>query len=134
MMISTKGRYALHMMIDLAEYGGDAYLPLKDIAARNGISLKYLESIAAALSKNDLLDGQHGKGGGYRLKRPPANYSVGEILRLTEGSLAPVACVERDAAPCERAAQCRARPVWDRLDRMIQEYLNSVSLADLLSE
>lgn len=131
MMISSKGRYALRVMLDLAEHGDGSYLPLRDIAQRQEISQKYLESIMAVLSKNALVDGQHGKGGGYRLNRLPQDYRVGDILRLTEGTLAPVACLESCAGPCDRAEKCRTRPMWSKLERMITDYLDSVSLAEL---
>lgn len=131
MMISSKGRYALRVMLDLAEHGDGSYFPLRDIAQRQEISQKYLESIMAVLSKNALVDGQHGKGGGYRLNRPPQDYRVGDILRLTEGTLAPVACLESCAGPCDRAEKCRTRPMWSKLERMITDYLDSVSLAEL---
>ena len=131
MKISTRGRYALRVMIDLAEHGGGSYIPLKDICARQEISQKYLESIMALLSKGGLIEGVHGKGGGYRLCRPPEEYPVGEILRLTEGSLAPVACLECGAKPCERAARCRTRPLWDKLDSLVRQYLDSVTVAQL---
>ena len=132
MLISTRGRYALRVLIDLAEYEEDGYTPLKDIAGRQDISQKYMESIMTMLSKNKLVEGVHGKGGGYRLNRSPEDYSVGEILRITEGTLAPVACLERDAQPCPRAADCRTLPLWDKLNDMITGYLDSVSLADLI--
>jgi Rrf2 family protein len=134
MKISTKGRYALRVMLDLAEQNTDAYLPLKDIAKRTNTSQKYLESIMAVLSKNGLVDGVHGKGGGYRLTRAPKEYFVGEILRLMEGSLAPVACLECGAEPCEYAGECKTLPMWDRLDRLVNDYLDSVSIADLLEK
>ena len=134
MMISTRGRYALRVMIDLGEHSGGEYIPLKDIAARQGISQKYLESIMTMLSKQKMVDGQHGKGGGYRLNRPTEEYRMGDVLRLTEGSLAPVACVDCAAEPCERAADCRTLPMWGRLNTLINEYLDSVSLADLLRD
>lgn len=134
MLISTRGRYALRVLIDLAEYEEDGYTPLKDIAGRQDISQKYMESIMTMLSKNKLVEGVHGKGGGYRLNRSPEDYSVGEILRITEGTLAPVACLERDAQPCPRAAACRTLPLWDKLNDMITGYLDSVSLADLMKK
>ena len=134
MLISTRGRYALRVLIDLAEYEEDGYTPLKDIAGRQDISQKYMESIMTMLSKNKLVEGVHGKGGGYRLNRSPEYYSVGEILRITEGTLAPVACLERDAQPCPRAADCRTLPLWDKLNDMITGYLDSVSLADLMKK
>ena len=134
MLISTRGRYALRVLIDLAEYEEDGYTPLKDIAGRQDISQKYMESIMTMLSKNKPVEGVHGNGGGYRLNRSPEDYSVGEILRITEGTLAPVACLERDAQPCPRAADCRTLPLWDKLNDMITGYLDSVSLADLMKK
>lgn len=132
MMISTRGRYALRVVIDLAENKDKNYIPLKDIAARQDISQKYLESIMTLLSKNNIVDGVHGKGGGYRLNREPNKYSVGEILRITEGSLAPVACLAGNAKTCERADKCKTLPMWEKLDKIIEDYLDSVSLADLI--
>lgn len=133
MMISTRGRYALRVMIDLAEHNTDGYIPLKDIAARQGISQKYMESIMTLLSKNKFVEGVHGKGGGYRLNRGPKEYKIGDILRLTEGTLAPVACLECGAVPCERASECRTLPMWEKLDELINGYLDSVTLADLMA-
>lgn len=132
MMISTRGRYALRVVIDLAENKDKNYIPLKDIAARQDISQKYLESIMTLLSKNNIVDGVHGKGGGYRLNREPNKYSVGEILRITEGSLAPVACLACNAKPCGRADKCKTLPMWEKLDKIIEDYLDSVSLADFI--
>ena len=132
MMISTRGRYCLRVMIDLAEHQGEGYIRMKEVAERQGISLKYLEKILPVLAKNNIVDGIQGKGGGYRLTRKPAEYTLSEILRLTEGSLAPVACLECGAAPCDRAAECRTLPIWTELDRRIKEYLDSVTVADLL--
>lgn len=132
MMISTRGRYCLRVMIDLAEHQGEGYIPMKDVASRQGISLKYLEKILPVLAKNDIVDGIQGKGGGYRLSRKPEEYPLGQILRLTEGTLAPVACLECGAAPCDRASECRTLPVWTELDRIVNSYLDSVTLADLL--
>ena len=131
MMISTKGRYALRVMIDLAEQGTEDYTPLKGIVERQCVSQKYLESIMTLLSKAGLVDAVHGKGGGYRLNRPVEAYSLAEILAVTEGSLAPVACLDEGAEPCERAAECRTRPVWTKLEELIRDYLGSVSLKDL---
>jgi len=108
MLISTKGRYALRVMIDLAEHQGAGYIPLKEIAQRQGISEKYLESIVKALVRGGMLTGLRGKGGGYRLSRPPEQYTVGAVLRLTEGSLSPVSCLEAEAPPCARAAEAHA--------------------------
>lgn len=132
MMISTKGRYALRVMIDLAEQQRAEYVPLKEIAARQEISQKYLESIMVILSKNNFIEALHGKGGGYRLNREPKDYKVGDILRLTEGTLAPVACLGDDAKPCEKTAECRTLPVWENLYNLIINYLDSVTIADLV--
>ena len=117
MMISTKGRYALRVMLDLADHNTGEYIPLKDIAQRQEISVKYLENILASLSRANLVDAIRGKGGGYRLCRAPEAYAAGEIIRLAEGSLATVSC--------------RALPLWKGLDQVVDEYLDSVSLADL---
>ena len=132
MMISTRGRYCLRVMIDLAEHQGEGYIRMKEVADRQGISLKYLEKILPVLAKNNIVDGIQGKGGGYRLSRKPEEYTVGEILRLTEGTLAPVACLECGAVPCDRAADCRTYPIWAELDRRINDYLDSVTVVDLL--
>ena len=132
-MISTKGRYALRVMVDMAEHAGEGYLPLRDIAQRQEISEKYLESILKTLVKNRLLSGLRGKGGGYRLTRAPEDYTVEEILRLTEDSLAPVACLEEGAEPCPRAAHCRTLGLWTGLYGVIERYLSSVTLADLIA-
>lgn len=132
MMISTRGRYCLRVMIDLAEHQGEGYIPMKDVAKRQGISLKYLEKILPVLVKNGIVEGLQGKAGGYRLIRQPQEYTLGQILRLTEGTLAPVACLECGAPACERAGECRTLPVWTELDRIISGYLDSVTLASLL--
>lgn len=132
MMISTKGRYALRVMIDLAEQGKSEYIPLKEIAARQDISQKYLESIMTMLSKNSMIEALHGKGGGYRLNREPQEYRVGDILRVTEGSLAPVSCLDCSSKSCENASGCRTLPMWNKLNDIINEYLDSVTIADLL--
>ena len=131
-MISTRGRYALRVMVDLAEHAQDAYVPMKAVAQRQGISLKYLEKILPVLVKNRLIDGVHGKGGGYKLTRPPQAYTAGEILRLTEGDLAPVSCLECSAGECDRTEQCRTRPMWEGLHDRINSYLDGVTLADLM--
>lgn len=132
MMISTRGRYALRVMIELAEHSKGDYIPMKDIAERQNISLKYLERILPVLAKNNLIEGVHGKGGGYKLTREPKDYLVGEILRLTEGDLAPVACLECNAEPCQHTAECRTLPMWAKLNQIINEYLDSVTIADLM--
>ena len=134
MLVSTKGRYALRVMLELAQSQPDTYMPLPLIAQRQGISEKYLESIIAILSRAGLVEGLRGKGGGYRLTRSSAKYSVGEILRLTEGSLAPVTCLEGAENPCPRAGECTTLPMWQKLDDLINTYLDSVSLSDLLSQ
>ncbi|MGN1331166.1 MAG: RrF2 family transcriptional regulator [Lachnospiraceae bacterium] len=131
MLISTRGRYALRVMIDLAEHTGDIYVPLKDIAQRQDISRKYLESIMTVLSKNDMVEGLHGKGGGYRLVKEPEDYRVGDILRLMENSLAPVSCLGEDADPCERAAECKTLPMWTKLFHLINDYFDHITVADL---
>lgn len=132
MKISTRGRYSLRVMIDLAVHNDGTYIPLKDIVARQGVSQKYVESLMTDLSKAGVVDGQHGKGGGYKLNRAPEAYTVGEILRVTEGDLAPIACLAEDAAPCERADECKSLPVWKGLYAVINEYLDGVTLADLM--
>lgn len=134
MIVSTKGRYALRVMIDLAEHRSEKYVPLKEVAARQEISEKYLENILKVLVQNGFLEGLRGKGGGYRLTRSIDQYSVGEILRLTEGSLAPVTCLEGVENTCPRAGQCHTLPMWEKLDSLINGYLDSVSLADLLKQ
>ncbi|MBQ9517844.1 MAG: RrF2 family transcriptional regulator [Eubacterium sp.] len=132
MMISTKGRYALSIMLDLVQNGGEEnYISLKDIAERQQISMKYLEAIIAKLSKGGLVDSARGKSGGYRLNRKPEEYKVGEILILTEKSLAPVACIDCEKE-CTKEGSCLTRPMWNELNEVIMEFLNSKTLADLL--
>lgn len=132
MLISTRGRYALRVLIDLAENQSGSYIPMKDVAGRQGISLKYLERILPVLAKNRLIEGVTGKGGGYKLTRTPEEYKVGEILRLTEGDLAPVACLECGASPCERAGECRTISMWTGFHSMINEYFDGITIADLM--
>lgn len=132
MLISTKGRYALRVMVDLAEHSAEGYIPLKTIADRQNISEKYLETIIKLLVRARLLEGLRGKGGGYRLTRAPGRCTAGEILRLTEDSLAPVACLEEGASPCPRMADCRTLSLWRGLDRVINEYLDHVTIEDLM--
>ena len=132
-MISTRGRYALRVMIDLVEHTKDGYVPMKEVAKRQGVSLKYLERILPALAKNQLVEGIHGKGGGYRLCRKPAEYTVGEILRLTEGALAPVACLACGAVPCSRKDSCKTLPMWSKFFALTNEYFDGITLADLTS-
>ena len=133
MMVSTKGRYALRVMIDLAEHDDGLYIPLKEIAARQDISEKYLESIVKLLTRNGDLVGVRGKGGGYRLTRSPEEYTVGSILRLTEGGLAPVACLEQNPIECRRMSECRTLPMWRKLNTMINDYFDGITLADLVN-
>ncbi|MBQ4564878.1 MAG: Rrf2 family transcriptional regulator [Oscillospiraceae bacterium] len=132
MIISTKGRYAIRVLLDLAERCSGDYIPMRDIAARQELSLKYLERIVPLLSKSGLVEGVHGKGGGYRLAIDPGECSLWQVLILTEGDLAPVSCLECGAKPCERSAACKTLPVWKELDRRIRDYLQSVTLRDLL--
>ena len=134
MLISTKGRYALRVMIDLAEHRGDGFIPLKTIAQRQEISEKYLESIIKLLVKSKLLSGVRGKGGGYQLTKAPDRYTVGDILRLTEESLAPVACLATGADACPQAAACRTLPLWKGLEQVINDYLDNVTVADLMQQ
>lgn len=131
-MISTKGRYALRVMIDLAEQEGEDYIPLKDIAERQEISKKYLEIIVKELVKGKLLTGISGRGGGYRLCRRPEEYTVGEILERMEGTLAPVACLVKDAAPCPRAEGCRTLRMWKEYDKLARDFFYGKTLAELL--
>lgn len=131
MKISTRGRYALRVLTDMAEHDISEYVPLKDIAKRQEISLKYLEGIMIMLSKNNIVEGLHGKGGGYRLKKAPEEYTLGEILRITEGSLAPVACLEDGAKSCKRAGDCKTLPVWREFYDLINEFFDGKTLKDL---
>ena len=126
MIVSSKGRYALRVMVALAQAPAGEYIPLKQIAQAEDISQKYLESIMSILSKGNLVDASHGKNGGYRLNRPVGEYTVGSILRLTEGDLSPVAC----DAQCSR--ECPSRPMWNRLSTMIDEFFDGITLAQLM--
>ena len=132
MKISTRGRYALRVMIDLAEHDNGSYIPLKEIVERQEISQKYLEGIMSDLSKSGLLEGQHGKGGGYRLCRAPETYTVLEILRVTEGELAPVSCMESGAPVCQRAGRCKTLPMWRDFYNLIHSFFAGITLADLV--
>ena len=134
MIVSTKGRYALRVMVCFAQRGRDEYIPLKEIAEAEGISQKYLESIMTVLSKAGFLDAVHGKGGGYRLNRAPEEYTIGSILKLTEGSLATVSCTTQGAAACSRSTCCQTLPMWERLDKMVDDFFEGITLADLLKE
>ncbi|MBQ1628429.1 MAG: Rrf2 family transcriptional regulator [Treponema sp.] len=132
MKISTRGRYALRFMIDLAQHGTDSYVPLRDVSERQAISIKYLEQITALLSKYGLLQSVRGPQGGYRLAKPVAEYTVREILRTTEGNLAPVACLESDQNNCERKETCSTLKVWLGLGKVINDYLDSITLDQLM--
>ncbi len=133
MKISTKGRYALRMLVDLAENQGDGYVSLKDIAERQNISKKYLEQIVPAFNGADVLRTNRGYQGGYRLSQAPDKYTVGEILRLTEGNLAPVSCLECDPIECLRKDSCPTLPVWQGLYKAITDYLDSITLQDIIN-
>jgi len=132
MIVSTKGRYALRVMLRLALE--EDFVPLKTIAEEEGISQKYLESIMTTLSKADFVDAVHGKGGGYKLNRKPETYTVGSILKLTEGSLATVSCTAQGPSACSRTSCCHTLPMWERLDKMIEDFFEGVTLQDLLDE
>lgn len=132
MKISTKGRYALRMLLDLAEHREDGFIALKDIADRQNISKKYLEQIVPILNRSEVLKTNRGYQGGYMLAKSPSKYTVGSILRLTEGSLAPVACVEQDPSECERSGECMTLPLWQGLYKVINEYLDGITLQDIL--
>lgn len=132
MKISTKGRYALRMLLDLAEHKNDGFIALKDIAERQNISKKYLEQIIPVLNRSDILNANRGYQGGYKLAKSPDKYTVGEILRLTEGSIAPVACLDQDPVICERREDCITLPLWKGLNKVISDYLDSVTLQGLL--
>ena len=134
MIVSTKGRYALRVMVSFAQRGTDEYIPLKEIAEAEEISQKYLETIMTTLSKAGFVDAVHGKGGGYRLNRKPEEYTIGSILKLTEGSLAAVSCTSQGAAACSRTECCHAKPMWDRLEKLIDDFFEGITLADLLKD
>lgn len=131
-MISTRGRYALRVMLDLAEHSGEGYIPMKDVVSRQEISKKYMEQIMPSLVKNGLVEGVHGKGGGYRLTREVSDYTVGEILRTAEGDLAPVACLSCDAEECPRKSECKTLPLWEKFNDLTNDFFDSVTLESLL--
>ena len=134
MLISTRGRYALRVLLDLAQHTEDEYIPMKEVAERQEISLKYLEKIMPILVKAEMIEGVHGKGGGYKLTRSPKDYTVKEIIYLTEGDLAPVSCLECNAPTCARRENCLTIPMWSKLDNMIQEFFEGITLEDLLGK
>lgn len=132
MMVSTKGRYALRIMLDLAQQEPETYISLASVSGRQGVSVKYMEAIVAILNRAGFVESQRGKDGGYRLRRKPAEYTIGSILKLTEGSLAPVSCLECDQNGCDRADGCLTLPMWQHLDEIIDGYLEKITLQDLL--
>lgn len=134
MKISSKGRYALRMLIDLAEHNNDGFIALRDIAERQGISKKYLEQIVPILNKSDILQTNRGFQGGYKLAQTPDKYTIGTILRLTEGSLAPVACLSQNPNQCERISECVTLPIWQGLNKVINDYLDNITLQDILDQ
>lgn len=134
MIVSAKGRYALRVMVHFAQRGGGEFIPLKEIAESEGISQKYLESIMATLSKAGFVDAVQGKGGGYRLNRTPEEYTVGSILKLTEGGLSAVSCTSQGPTACSRTQCCQTKPMWERLDKMIDEFFEGITIADLLKD
>ncbi len=134
MKISTKGRYALRMLLDLAEHQNCGFIALKDIAERQNISKKYLEQIIPIFNRTGILKTIRGSQGGYQLAKTPDKYTVGEILRLTEGSLSPIACVEEELTECDRSGDCAMLPVWQGLYKVIQEYLDGITLQDILDQ
>lgn len=133
-MISTRGRYALRVLLELAENQKEGYIAMKQVAMRQELSLKYIEQIMPVLSKNHYVEGVQGKGGGYRLVKAPEEYRVGDILRLTEGNLAPVACLECDAKMCRRANTCKTLPMWKEFHQMVLDYFDNITLLDLLNQ
>ena len=134
MKISTKGRYSLRMLLDLAEHKNEGYVSLKDIALRQGISKKYLEQIVTLLNNSDMLRANRGYQGGYMLTMNPDQYSVGHILRITEGNLSPVDCMKNEPNKCERSVQCKTLPVWQGLEKVVNEYLDNITLQTILDE
>lgn len=134
MKISTKGRYALRMLIDLAEHSNDGFIALKDIAERQEISKKYLEQIVPILNRSDILQTNRGFQGGYKLAQSPDKYTIGKILRLTEGSLSPVPCLDQNPNQCERSNECVTLPIWQGLNKVINDYLDNITLQDILDK
>lgn len=133
MLISTRGRYALRVLLDLAENQDKGYIAMKKVAERQELSLKYIERIMPVLSKNHYVEGVQGKGGGYRLVKNPKEYRIGDILRLTEGTLAPVACLECNSKTCQREKTCKTLPMWREFYQIINDYFDNITLADLMN-
>lgn len=132
MVISTKGRYAVRILIDMAEHQDEGYIPLKEIASRQEISQKYMEKIMLLLTKANFVEGQHGKGGGYRLSKAPSDCNVGDVLRATEGDLAPVACLQCDSKICARSNKCKSLPMWKQFYKLTNDYFNNIAISDLI--
>lgn len=132
-MISTKGRYSIRILLDLAEHRNGEFIPMKEVAGRQGISLKYIERLMPALKAAGLVESVHGIGGGYRLTRQPEEYTLWEILVLAEGDLAPVACLQPEAAVCDRASECRTLGVWQGYYDLTRDYFSRITLADLMN-
>lgn len=132
-MISTRGRYAIRVMLDIAQHQKDGYVPMKEVAGRQNLSLKYLEQIIPPLKKNNMVEGIQGKGGGYRLVRKPEQYTIGDILRITERDLAPVSCLAEGAEKCNRRDKCQTIDFWEGLNSVVNDYLDSKTLADLMN-
>ncbi len=134
MKISTRGRYAVRVLVDMAEHDAGEYIPLKEVAERQEISQKYLEGIMILLSKNKIVKTTHGKGGGYKFNIPPEKITVGDILRLTEANWAPVSCLEDNVEPCPRAADCRTRGMWGEFYKLVNNYFDNIHIADLVNK
>lgn len=131
MLVSTKGRYALRVMVDLAENKDKGYVPLKEIAERQGISFKYTEQIMSLLKKHNIVEGRHGKGGGYKLTKKPEEYTVAEILKATETKLSIVSCLQSEKNSCPQKNDCRTLPMWTELNDIIDKYFSVKTIADL---
>ena len=134
MKVSTKGRYALRLLLDLAEHRGEGFISLKEIAERQGISKQYLEQIVSLLNTSNMLRTNRGKQGGYMLAKQPSDYTVREVLRITEGSLAPVTCLEEEVNLCDKATYCKTLSMWTGLQKVINDYLDSVTLQDMVEQ
>ena len=133
-MISTRGRYSIRILLDLAEHSNGEFIPMKEVAARQGISLKYIERIMPVLKTGGLVDSLHGIGGGYRLTKEPSEVTLWDILILAEGDLAPVSCLQENAAVCERAAACRTLPVWEDCYKLTKDYFRGITLENLMRQ
>ena len=134
MLISTRGRYAIRVIIDLAQNFNGEYIPMKDVAERQEISLKYLEKILPILTKNKIIEGVHGKGGGYKLCKNIKKYKIIDILKLTEGDLAPVACLKKGSEKCKRKATCKTLAMWKKFNEIINTFFGSITIEDLVND